>query len=316
MIRSPKMKAITPPKLIPPFQSTAASGTFPTEQTKLIIATSGPITGPQNFAAVGWSTRKSVLPPRVGHPGGERAGDEQPDRDVAPDRRPVHHEVVRGRGEALRRAEPLPPRARRRRPTCPSRRGPPSSRRDPCSPGRAPRRPGGASGRRRKTIARMTIISGPPTNSPRTNSQPSRSAITIPSSTTRLVEAISNAIAAVKSAPRRKSERARATAAYEHDDDAAPSAGRAHERPRRSSGSSRCISLLRDDRLDDPRQREAEDQRPEDLPEHPERERERVDDLRPDIDADDHLLIKRNPERRSVVVSLSRSERGARCLVC
>ena len=52
MIRSPKRKAITPPKLIPPFQSTAASGTFPTEQTKLIIATIGPITGPQNFAAV------------------------------------------------------------------------------------------------------------------------------------------------------------------------------------------------------------------------------------------------------------------------
>ena len=59
MIRSPKMKAITPPKLIPPFQSTAASGTFPTEQTKLITATSGPITGPHTFAAVGWSTRNS-----------------------------------------------------------------------------------------------------------------------------------------------------------------------------------------------------------------------------------------------------------------
>ena len=44
----------------------------------------------------------------------------------------------------------------------------------------------------------------------------------MPSSTTRLVEAISNAIAAVKFAPLRNRERANATAAYEHDDDAAP----------------------------------------------------------------------------------------------
>ena len=36
------MKAITPPKLIPPDQSTAASGMFPTEQTKLNTAISGP----------------------------------------------------------------------------------------------------------------------------------------------------------------------------------------------------------------------------------------------------------------------------------
>lgn len=37
-----------------------------------------------------------------------------------------------------------------------------------------------------------------------------------------LVEAISNAMAAVKFAPLRKRERASATAAYEHDEDAAP----------------------------------------------------------------------------------------------
>ena len=74
----------------------------------------------------------------------------------------------------------------------------------------------------RKAIATSTIISGPPTNSPTTNSQPISSPSTIPSSATRFVEASSNAIAAVKSAPRRKSDRASATAAYEHDDDAAP----------------------------------------------------------------------------------------------
>jgi SAM-dependent methyltransferase len=42
------------------------------------------------------------------------------------------------------------------------------------------------------------------------------------SSSTRFVEANSNAMAAVKLAPLRNSERASATAAYEHDDDAAP----------------------------------------------------------------------------------------------
>jgi hypothetical protein len=46
-------EATTPPKLIPPFHSTAASGMFPTEHTKEIIATKGPIIGPQNQACVG-----------------------------------------------------------------------------------------------------------------------------------------------------------------------------------------------------------------------------------------------------------------------
>src|SRR5437763_14485253 len=38
------MKAITPENEIPPAQSTAASGTFPTEQTNEKTATSGPTT--------------------------------------------------------------------------------------------------------------------------------------------------------------------------------------------------------------------------------------------------------------------------------
>src|SRR5436309_4482053 len=45
----------------------------------------------------------------------------------------------------------------------------------------------------------------------------------IPSSATRLVDATSNAIDAVKLAPLRKRERASATAAYEQEEDAAPS---------------------------------------------------------------------------------------------
>ena len=58
-IRSAKMKASTPPKLMPPFQSTAASGTLPIEQTKLMIATTGPMIGPQNLASAWWFSRKS-----------------------------------------------------------------------------------------------------------------------------------------------------------------------------------------------------------------------------------------------------------------
>jgi hypothetical protein len=59
-IRSAKMNAVTPAKLMPPFHSTAASGTFPIEQTNESIATTGPISGPQIFASVGWSTRKKL----------------------------------------------------------------------------------------------------------------------------------------------------------------------------------------------------------------------------------------------------------------
>ncbi len=47
------MKESTPPKLMPPFHSTAASGMFPTEQTKATIATSGPTIGPQSFDSTG-----------------------------------------------------------------------------------------------------------------------------------------------------------------------------------------------------------------------------------------------------------------------
>jgi hypothetical protein len=58
--RSAKMNASTPPKLMPPFQSTAASGTLPIEQTKLMIATPGPMSGPQNLASVAWCSKKRL----------------------------------------------------------------------------------------------------------------------------------------------------------------------------------------------------------------------------------------------------------------
>ena len=62
MIRSAKMNAMTPPKLMPPFHSTAASGTLPIEQTKDTIATTGPTIGPHSADASpdGQSRRSSA----------------------------------------------------------------------------------------------------------------------------------------------------------------------------------------------------------------------------------------------------------------
>src|ERR1700688_4282491 len=59
-MRSAKMKLTTPPKLMPPRQSTAAKGTLPTEQTKLMMATSGPTSGPSILASVGLLVKKKV----------------------------------------------------------------------------------------------------------------------------------------------------------------------------------------------------------------------------------------------------------------
>src|SRR5260370_42516954 len=59
-IRSAKIKLTTPPKLIPPFQRTAANGTLPTEQTKLTRATNGPTRGPSILASVGLLAKKKA----------------------------------------------------------------------------------------------------------------------------------------------------------------------------------------------------------------------------------------------------------------
>jgi hypothetical protein len=98
----------------------------------------------------------------------------------------------------------------------------------------------------------------------------------IPSSITRFVDAM-NAIGPLKSAPFPKSERASPTAAYEQDDEAAPSPHGIATEGGESSGRSRRHLAFRDDRLRDGGEEETEDQRPEDLPEHPEGERERLE---------------------------------------
>src|SRR5438876_8635042 len=64
----------------------------------------------------------------------------------------------------------------------------------------------------------------------------------IVSSATKFVDASSNAIVAVKLAPLRKIERASATAAYEHEDDAAPRQAAIISVRDESSGRSRLIS--------------------------------------------------------------------------
>ena len=66
MIRSAKMNDTTPPKLMPPFQRTAASGTLPIEHTKLTTATIGPTIGPQIGPSTGWSVRKNRCQKSIG----------------------------------------------------------------------------------------------------------------------------------------------------------------------------------------------------------------------------------------------------------
>src|SRR5215472_14671395 len=76
----------------------------------------------------------------------------------------------------------------------------------------------------RNATATSTIMIGPPMNSASVNCQVISNVRMMPSSMTRLVLAISKVIAAMKLAPRRNSDLARATAAYEQDEDAAPKA--------------------------------------------------------------------------------------------
>ena len=66
IIRSPKINAMTPPKLMPPFHKTAASGALPIEQVNDATAISGPIMGPRNFATVGSVLKNSVCHNSVG----------------------------------------------------------------------------------------------------------------------------------------------------------------------------------------------------------------------------------------------------------
>ena len=216
------MNATTPPKLIPPFHSTAARGTFPMEQTNDTIATTGPTIGPQIADHVGSSARKKFSQNAFGT---HAAMAPAMSRPIIRSRRIAAHSMtntcetdVRPGPENRRLTNEPSPCTDMSMAACPSI--------EPAMPWSACTR--ASSMRRlrtnkRNSTASTTIMIGPPTNSAAVNCQPISSARMMPSSTTRLVEPISNAIAAVKLAPLRNSERANATAAYEHDDDAAPS---------------------------------------------------------------------------------------------
>ena len=60
------MNEIVPPKEMPPFQSAPASGTLPTEQTKLIKAMNGPITTFSTEAIKPWPERNRLFQKLVG----------------------------------------------------------------------------------------------------------------------------------------------------------------------------------------------------------------------------------------------------------
>ena len=60
------MNEITPPKEIPPCQSAAASGTFPTEQTKLMMAMNGPTMTFSRLVQNPWPCRNTTFHTLVG----------------------------------------------------------------------------------------------------------------------------------------------------------------------------------------------------------------------------------------------------------
>ena len=108
MIRSAKRNAVTPPKLMPPFHSTPASGTLPMEQTKLSRQMTGPMSGPQSLAAQRVAGQEQLAPETVGYPGADRPCDQQSADDVADDRGPFHDEDAADRGVAAGAGQPVP----------------------------------------------------------------------------------------------------------------------------------------------------------------------------------------------------------------
>lgn len=101
------MNATTPPKLMPPFHKTAANGTLLTEQTNDAIATTGPIIGPQIAARTGLSDKKKAFQNSFGTqaPNAQRS---KADRDILPNRSPIHDKVMTDGGKPFFRKNPLP----------------------------------------------------------------------------------------------------------------------------------------------------------------------------------------------------------------
>ena len=98
MIRSAKMKAMTPPKEIPPFQSAAANGTLPIEHTKLTMATNGPTTTFSTLVQKPWPWRKTTFQKRVGTSVAREPGDDKADHQLSTQHGEVGHRVGGGVG--------------------------------------------------------------------------------------------------------------------------------------------------------------------------------------------------------------------------
>ena len=105
------MNAITPENEIPPAQSTAASGTFPIEQTNERIATIGPTTTfSSSCTPAGASVRKRLLNTPIGS-SATKPAIRKPTRDLLPEHLEVAAEVVRDVRPGGHRREPLAPAA-------------------------------------------------------------------------------------------------------------------------------------------------------------------------------------------------------------
>ena len=202
------MNAITPANEIPPDHSTAASGTLPTEQTKLRTA----ITGPTNTFSIVWTSLGRVLEEEgveeVVAEQADEAREQEAERDLLPQHLPVAAEVVRDVGPRLDRASAA------------ARQGIASAGRVVLVAGlrlagRARAPPPRAAARRTAAAAAAmsAIITMPPTYSASVNCQPISTQRTSPSSQTRFVEANWKASADAADAPFWNSDLAIAIAA-------------------------------------------------------------------------------------------------------
>ncbi len=107
------MNAITPAKLMPPDHSTAASGMFPTEQTKLSTAISGPMSAPQTVCTSGGAPVRNRLLKTLVPSCATKPASTKPRRDLLVEHLPVAAEVVRDVRPGVDRRQALTPAQRR-----------------------------------------------------------------------------------------------------------------------------------------------------------------------------------------------------------
>src|SRR5579884_2106334 len=214
-IRSANTNATTPPNEMPPDHRTAASGTLPTEQTKLRTATAGPST---TFSIVrsGWLALWMKRPPKKPLP---RSPMKPASRNPAPI---SFHSIAQSLRKLCATSDHASIEVSRSRRGASRVAGACWCRICACSAcSRACCSSRRETNSRRSRIA-TTISTRPPANSARVNCQPISTHSTIPSSNTRFVEANWKASAEAAEAPLANSDLAIAIAAYEHEDEAAP----------------------------------------------------------------------------------------------